>query len=139
MRSILFGLALLAACAASSSAQAFNGCGGYGLGAGFLYNSLDYRVPYFAAHPPVYYSYPVPRPYGYSPFAYGPDVRTPEILAESQPLEINNPYVPSSIKSSASTPADQTVETKPARKAVEPLMVTNPYVFSDSVIVQVSN
>ena len=31
-------------------------------------------VPYYAMHPPVYYSYPVPRPYGYSPFAYPPGV-----------------------------------------------------------------
>ena len=64
---------------------------------GYLYNSLDYNVPYFAAHPPVYYSYPVPRTYGYSPFAYPPYVMTPEVVMEAQRrCEIINPYVPSS-------------------------------------------
>ena len=37
----------------------------------------DY-IPYYAAHPPVYYSYPVPRPYGFSPYAYPPGTMTPE-------------------------------------------------------------
>jgi hypothetical protein len=35
--------------------------------------------PYFALHPPVYYSCPVPRSYGYSPYAYPPCVQTPEV------------------------------------------------------------
>jgi hypothetical protein len=35
--------------------------------------------PYFALHPPVYYSCPVPRSYGYSPFAYPGCVQTPEV------------------------------------------------------------
>ena len=34
-------------------------------------------VPYFALFPPVYYSYRVPRTYGYSPFAYPPGILTP--------------------------------------------------------------
>jgi hypothetical protein len=47
--------------------------------------------PYFALHPPVYYSLPVPRTYGYSPFAYPPHVLTPEVVV---PLEVENPHVP---------------------------------------------
>jgi hypothetical protein len=35
--------------------------------------------PYYALHPPVYYSYPVPRSYGYSPFAYPGCVPTPDV------------------------------------------------------------
>jgi hypothetical protein len=68
-------------------------------------------IPYFALHPPVYYSYRVPRTYGYSPFAYPPGVLTPgsesvrgavylpaagegpEPRQERQPLRIDNPFV----------------------------------------------
>ncbi len=44
----------------------------YGLG-------LVPTPPYYALHPPVYYSCPVPRSYGYSPFAYPGCVQTPEV------------------------------------------------------------
>ena len=47
-------------------------CWGYGYS---TYYSTG--VPYFALHPPVYYSYRVARTYGYSPFAYPPGVLTP--------------------------------------------------------------
>ncbi|MFH1918860.1 MAG: hypothetical protein ABIP48_03090 [Planctomycetota bacterium] len=43
---------------------------------GYLH-SPDRGIPYFAAHPPVYYSHIVPRPYGYSPYAYLPGIVTP--------------------------------------------------------------
>lgn len=50
------------------------------------------RRPYFALHPPVYYSYPVARTYGLLPYPYLPspvirDVRRPV------PQRIVNPYV----------------------------------------------
>lgn len=44
-------------------------------GWGCYYNSSPYfqeSVPYYALHPPVYYSYPRPRTYGDSPFPYLP-------------------------------------------------------------------
>jgi len=50
------------------------------------------HVPYFALHPPVYYSQPVGRPYGWSPFAYPGWVETPPV-APPQPMVIQNPYV----------------------------------------------
>jgi hypothetical protein len=72
-------------------------------------------APYFALHPPVYYSYRVARTYGYSPFAYPPGVLTPgserphaivvqnanvrgpddgpESQEGPQPLRIDNPFV----------------------------------------------
>lgn len=51
--------------------------------------------PYFSLYPPVYYSYPVPRTYGYSPFAYPPGTPTPDVLVEApQPKLMINPYVP---------------------------------------------
>jgi len=71
-------------------------------------------VPYFALHPPVYYSYRVARTYGYGPFPYPPGVltpgseppraavvqnvyanpgETPESQQGRQPLRIDNPFV----------------------------------------------
>jgi len=52
----------------------------------------DVGLPYFAAHPPVYYSYIVPRPYGYSPHAYVPGIVTPSFELGAGPLRITNPY-----------------------------------------------
>src|SRR5437868_9588893 len=81
---LLLGLCVLGTL---STAQAQDGCGGYGWGCdsgyGWMYNSLRYEVPHFAAFPPVYYSYPVARTYGYSPFAYPPYVMTPAIAEET--------------------------------------------------------
>ena len=55
--------------------------------------------PYFALHPPVYYSAPVPRSYGYSPFAYPGSVRTPEVaVPQVQPQVIENQYCPAALK-----------------------------------------
>ena len=79
--------------------------------------------PYFALHPPVYYSYPVPRPYGYSPFTYSGNIRTPQIIGEViQPAIIRNPYVPNS----------QSVETNHQGqlggfRPGHPLVIPNPY------------
>ncbi|TWT48744.1 hypothetical protein [Botrimarina hoheduenensis] len=132
------GLAAAMTLAVTAPASAFpGGCDYWGIGG--LYRSLDYptdrRVPYFAAHPPVYYSHPVPRTYGYSPFAYGPDVRTPD-YAVPQPVEIVNPFVPSAarstdsanVKQSAPVARDQTISTKIAKPAPKPLMIINPFV-----------
>ena len=46
--------------------------------------------PYFSLHPPVYYSHAVPRPYGYSPYAYPGTMQTPDVAT---PEVIENPYV----------------------------------------------
>lgn len=75
-----------------------------------------YKVPYFALHPPVYYSYPVPRPYGYSPFAYPPGTMTPEIVAPT-PVIIQNKFVPQK-PAPAKTP-DQVAQA--------PRRILNPY------------
>jgi hypothetical protein len=124
----------------------FGGCGIGGFGGGFggyndicgyaeLYRQLYNNLPYFALHPPVYYSYPVPRPYGYSPFAYPPGVMTPEMVGAIQPLEIINPHV-------ESTEAKPTNSTKPDRSAatsarVQPLVVINPFVAPNQAVAQV--
>ncbi len=60
----------------------------YGLG-------LVPTPPYFALHPPVYYSCPVPRSYGYSPYAYPPCVQTPEVdFLSFPPADAANPATP---------------------------------------------
>ncbi len=125
----------------ADKASAYGWANGYGLGAGGLYQSLDFpterRVPYFAAHPPVYYSAPVPRTYGYSPFAYGPSVRTPDVVQGCEPVTIVNPYVPSSArKGKATAPKaskkDRSVSIKKSAPQ-GPLMIINPFVEQPSV------
>lgn len=124
---------------AVSTAHAQNGCGNGGgcwdNGYGWMYNSLRYEVPHFAAFPPVYYSAPVPRTYGYSPFAYPPNVMTPDVAGEVQPLTINNPYVPTT--KPAAAPADSNPDRAAATdRGVEPLVVVNPFVTQRSTVAQ---
>jgi hypothetical protein len=100
-------------------------CGYFGDG-GFtnLYNQGFIPVPpYFSLHPPVYYSVPVPRTYGYSPFAYPGTVPTPDV--QLGPEEIVNPYVePDQDQTEA-----QDASTKTAGNAQPvPLVVQNPFV-----------
>lgn len=137
LMTLLVIVAATFATAPTAHAQ-FDGCyggGGWGYGMGYLYNSLNYNVPYFAAHPPVYYSYPVPRTYGYSPFAYPPNTMTPdvEISAAAQPVEIINPYVPSSQQKQAQ--ADQSADASPkTSRQPQPLVIINPFVASNRAI-----
>jgi hypothetical protein len=133
---LVAALLLLASTVANNaSAQCGNGggfYGGYGYGywdIGRLYNVLSQNVPYYAAFPPVYYSVPVPRTYGYSPFAYPPGVMTPEVEF-SQPVTINNPYFkgekvePAKLERRAEG-ADKTTSVTPLRG---PQVVVNPFV-----------
>ncbi|MCR4413955.1 MAG: hypothetical protein NUV77_16185 [Thermoguttaceae bacterium] len=81
------------------------------------------RLPHFALYPPVYYSVPVPRTYGYSPFAYPPGYPTPEVVCTPPtPVTIYNPFVP---KSQTANPADSKVAQKPLRIA-NPFVTTVP-------------
>lgn len=63
------------------------------------------RSPYFALHPPVYYSYPVSRPYGHLPYPYLPGPSTQPVAAE-RPQTIVNSY--------AAEPGDAGVPAKAA-------------------------
>jgi len=95
---IVCAVALWGATSESAQAQTFGayGCGGFAQPGWFGYGSSPYSLgqipvpPYFALHPPVYYSAPVPRSYGYSPYAYPGTVETPEIVF---PEVIPNPHV----------------------------------------------
>lgn len=108
--------------------------GGFGFGYdyGYLYNILRHEVPHFAAFPPVYYSVPVPRTYGYGPFAYPPFVMTPEVVSESQPEVIINRYVPE--KESDSSANDRTAAIPRASVAPQPLVIVNPFVTASEAV-----
>ena len=98
----------------------------YGWDIADLYRQLYQNLPFYALHPPVYYSYPVPRTYGYSPFAYGPEIMTPEVIEESKPVTIDNPYVP--LKNAAPAEAKAPDRSASISSTPEPLVITNPYV-----------
>jgi hypothetical protein len=130
-------MAAIVSAAGTLGGQAHAQCGPYGGGYGFgawdmgrLYGVMADNVPYFAAFPPVYYSQPVPRTYGYSPFAYPPGVMTPEVVEAAEPQVIDNPYVepvPAAEGPAMTAPntVDQTTSVSPARG---PLEILNPYV-----------
>lgn len=85
-------------------------------GANWLYPSgslyMQESAPYFALHPPVYYSYPVARTYGFSPFPYPPEVLTPEL----PPAPVTrNPFVVS-----MAAPVDAAEGTQIPQRMVNP-------------------
>ena len=82
-----------------------------------LYGTGIESVPYFSLHPPVYYSMPVPRTYGYSPFAYPPGFMTPEIMP-AEPKLMLNPHAP------RRAAPKRTAE----RVTMSPRMIVNPFV-----------
>lgn len=86
--------------------------------------------PYFSLYPPVYYSVPVPRTYGYSPFAYPIGSPTPEVtLSDAPPKVMINPYVPRSQPMNSST--DKT--------AGGPLTIVNPFVNQQPALAQTND
>ncbi len=77
LRPIVFAATLACSLALAGNAQAYWGCGyganyfGYGLPMGWYTGVQGRMPPYFALHPPVYYSGEIVRiPYGNTPFAY---------------------------------------------------------------------
>ena len=93
-------------------------------GSGILYGRANRQVlPYFAVHPPVYYSHIVARPYGYSPWALPPGMEPAESKVAPQPEMIPNPHCmpnskPKKSDEKTKQAADQTAGSK---------MVINPY------------
>jgi len=91
--------------------------------------------PYFAMFPPVYYSSPVRRPYGLSPYAWPPiyhgaavrdvldrgasDYPSAKPVKRPTPIRIRNPYVSQAAEPSA-IPIQTGVRTS--------LRISNPYV-----------
>ena len=123
----------------SAAAGAYPVAVGYGGGGncffgdgGFsnLYNQGFVPVPpYFALHPPVYYSAPVPRSYGYSPFAYPGTVPTPEVVMG--PEEIINPHVVPDDAEEVPVPPQ---EASQRTASVAPEVIRNPFVDQAEVV-----
>jgi len=113
-----FALAVTACWGLCSEASAGNGfCTGY-YGYSAPNHYVGRSIPYFAAHPPVYYSYPRARPYGYSPYAWPPVVTPGATVSAEQPVVIKNPHVQQQ--------ADEVAVD--SRSAAAPLRFANPYV-----------
>lgn len=108
-----------ALCGSTAQAQAPNYLYLFGMGRGLPY-SYDEHVPYYSLYPPVYYSAPVPRTYGYSPFAYPPGYMTPEIDLAPAPQIMNNPHVVPNKESAADNADDRTAQA--------PRVIFNPFV-----------
>lgn len=98
-------------------------------GAYGLYGNRVNEVPYFAMFPPVYYSLPVPRSYGWSPFAYPPGTMTPNVEVP-QPQAIINPHVPQPDCQPSTTKS--TTRTT-GYEAPQPKEIINPFVKSASI------
>lgn len=131
----LIGLSVLAiALIATTTAEpvqaqighGISGLGGFGLGYGISRPYASGRIPtppYFALHPPVYYSAPVARSYGYSPFAYPGSVRTPDVAPQAQVIE--NPHAAPAKMDSEQPKVDMNLTVKSTPKP--PAEVLNPF------------
>jgi hypothetical protein len=102
----------------TSAARADCGSCGHGWYGPLYRLYVGESIPYFALHPPVYYSYPVPRTYGYSPWAYPPGVMTPEV--QQGPVVIPNPH--------AAPPVEVPNKDVSHQTAQAPHRRVNPYV-----------
>lgn len=115
---LILGASLISALLGSAASGQVAPAGPWGCGYGLPYNLyVGDSIPYFALYPPVYYSYSVPRTYGYSPFAYPPGVMTPEVESVA-PAVMINPYVPQKRSPKA------VIE----RTAGGPVTIINPFV-----------
>ena len=134
-RRLLIGLGVLVASLVTASetchAQVpyYFPYGGTGLPLHYIHsNYLNGRPPFYAEFPPVYYSYPIARPYGQYPFAYTPNSVMPCATVPVEPAQpqpeaemVYNPFV-SVAKSD-----------RPKTRQPEPLVVLNPYVDQTKV------
>ncbi|HZZ29031.1 MAG TPA: hypothetical protein VFE46_13615 [Pirellulales bacterium] len=129
----VFAVAALCCTSPASAQNPYCGGGGWGgCGVNFpwgLYGSRVEEVPYFSMFPPVYYSQPVPRSYGWSPFAYPPGTMTPEVTAD-MPQDLINPYVP---QNKESKPAKPTSARTAAYHANTAQLLINPFVKSEEI------
>ncbi len=104
----------------------FNGANSFGGFGGELFGvelgGNEDRIPYYALHPPVYYSYPIARPYGDSPFASPPGYYGPG-CADCGPQTIINPYATPGNATPSTTTPPETVPTPPAPTSPTPKSV----------------
>lgn len=143
MMRILLLSAVMAGMGTCSTARADGGCGAYGYGffpwfgygnsgpAAYALGNIP-APPYFALHPPVYYSQPVARPYGHSPFAC-PHGCPYHAIPRARRIYVN-PFVerqPAVEPAAAPAPAENSVAVISKRVAVPMTRIVNPYYGSD--------
>ena len=124
---------------------AWNGWGGgYGGGGwGYLGTRVGFQPqpPYYAVHPPVYYSAQIiHRPYGYSPYAYPPtyppfgqQMIESRASAGSDPTVFINPYVNQQGNGGGQLPPPRIQPATGDNSSVQPKMIINPYVVRREV------
>lgn len=117
-------LTVWGALAAAAQAQAPNYLYLFGINNGLPYSNGVEHVPYYSLYPPVYYSMPVPRTYGYSPFAYPPGYTTPDVDLRPAPETIVNPHAAPSANSGKSKKAEAPKD----RATQAPMTILNPFV-----------
>ena len=126
----------------STAVQAFDGWGGYsnhfpwyGYGnngpAAYALGNIP-APPYFALHPPVYYSNPTPRTYGRSPFACSCDIHGAGHSVATHRVHVN-PYIQ---VRPATPPAPAEKAEKPVKVAVT--RIANPFYETELKVAEVS-
>ncbi|HEX4128528.1 MAG TPA: hypothetical protein VHZ24_00705 [Pirellulales bacterium] len=104
----------------SSDAKAQGYYNGWGP---WWYSYVPDRIPYYVQFPPVYYSHPVPRTYGYSPYAYPAGIPTPQPdRVTVNPLLLANPHLAQPLAYADERPAPAS-ESPP-----KPKVIINPFV-----------
>lgn len=88
-------------------AQGYDFYGPWGCGWGYYNQPYVYSyeyVPYYALHPPVYYSYRIDaRSYGDSPFPYPPGLSALQAYSSVQPQIIKNEHIDEAVLRQTST------------------------------------
>ncbi len=148
---LLFSVLLLAAVSANvAQAQFPYGYGGdiatwngWGTGWGYLGTRVGFmpQPPYYAIHPPVYYSAQIiRRPYGYSPYAWPanyPSFNTQVIesraSANADPAVFINPYAAQAGNGGGQLPPPRVGPATNDNSSVQPQLILNPYVISKAV------
>lgn len=143
----VIALALVAMSASASAFWPYHGIYAGWYGDGCYSNYSQESIPYFALHPPVYYSYPVARTYGLYPFPYFADdaisqriVAEPRLVLnrfvdqkttaesitfERQPLRIFNPYFEGAAESQSVRQANWETPKKVQPKVIYPIKLTS--------------
>jgi hypothetical protein len=97
----------------------------YPWGYWYPYAANSYEsIPYYALHPPVYYSHPIARSYGDSPYPYPPGLMA--ILAAesaSGPQIMRNDY-----EGNQSDSSEMTTQSGSEYQIHRPLRIKNPFV-----------
>jgi hypothetical protein len=126
---VLVAVGAVAGClsvgASSAHAQYFGY--GYGWAGGTgpynLYTNGD-TPPFYSLYPPVYYSRPYARSYGFSPFAYPPGFTTPQNSVSSpQGVQTSDVY-----DADAPPAATSLAAVSAPAPAPTPLVIENPFV-----------